>query len=77
MPLEFDFAPENTEQEAAFLTEPGKYHCLVHSVETDPRKQDGGQIANALFRVHASVLDGTVTGQKDKEFNLMFFAPKM
>ena len=76
MALEFD-APENQDQEGTFLTEPGKYHCLVHSVETDPLNKDGGQITNAAFRVHASVLEGTTAGQKDKEFNLMFFNPKM
>jgi hypothetical protein len=74
--MEFD-APENQEQDAAFLEQPGKYHCQVVWIEEEPRKQDGSMIANAVFRAHCTVLDGTVAGQRGKECNLMFFAPKL
>lgn len=76
MKFELD-APTNAQSDSALLDKPGKYHCRVDWIEEEPRKGDGNMIDNALFRVHAVVLDGSVAGQRDKELNLMFFSPKM
>lgn len=76
MALEFD-APENFNQEGNGLREAGKYHCAVLAIEENPTNKDGKLIDNAVFRASLAVLDGTTPGQKDKEFDLIFFAPKM
>ena len=74
--LEFD-APENLDQEGNGLREAGKYHCVVLRVEENPTNKDGKMIDNAVFRASLAILDGTTPGQKDKQFDLIFFAPKM
>jgi len=76
MALELD-CPESFDQEGDRLREPGKYHVVVLGVEENPTNKDGKLIDNAVFRASLSVLDGTAAGQKDKQFDLIFFAPKM
>lgn len=76
MAMEFD-APEDFSQEGNGLREAGKYHCVVLAVEENPTNKDGKLIDNAVFRASLAVLDGTTAGQKDKQFDLIFFAPKM
>ena len=76
MAFEMD-CPESFEQEGDRLREPGKYHVVVLGVEENPTNKDGKLIDNAVFRASLSVLDGTTAGQKDKQFDLIFFAPKM
>jgi len=76
MAMEFD-APENFDQEGNGLREPGKYHCVVLAIDENPTNRDGKLIDNAVFRASLAVLDGTTPGQKDKQFDLIFFAPKM
>jgi len=76
MAMEFD-APENFDQEGNGLREAGKYHCVVLSIEENPTNKDGKLIDNAVFRASLAVLDGTTPGQRDKQFDLIFFAPKM
>jgi hypothetical protein len=74
--MEFD-APEDFSQEGNGLREAGKYHVVVLSVEENPTNKDGKLIDNAVFRASLAVLDGTAPNQKDKQFDLIFFAPKM
>lgn len=76
MSMEFD-APESFDQEGGGLREAGKYHCVVLAVEENPTNKDGKLIDNAVFRASLAVLDGTTPGQKDKQFDLLFFGPKM
>lgn len=76
MAMEFD-APENFDQEGNGLREPGKYHCVVLGIEENPTNKDGKLIDNAVFRASLAVLDGTTPGQKDKQFDMLFFGPKM
>lgn len=76
MAMEFD-APEDFSQEGNGLREAGKYHCVVLAIEENPTSKDGKLIDNAVFRASLAVLDGTTPGQKDKQFDLIFFAPKM
>jgi hypothetical protein len=76
MAMEFD-APENFDQERNGLREAGKYHCVVLAIEENPTNKDGKLIDNAVFRASLAVLDGTTAGQRDKQFDLIFFAPKM
>jgi hypothetical protein len=70
-------APENLDQEGNGLREAGKYHVVVLKVEENPTNKDGKLIDNAVFRGFFSVLDGTTAGQRDMQFDLIFFAPKM
>ena len=76
MALEFD-APESFDQEGNRLQVDGKYHVLVLAIDENPTNKDGKLIDNAVFRASLSVLDGTTPGQKDKQMDLLFFAPKM
>lgn len=76
MVMEVD-APENFDQEGNGLREPGKYHCVVFGIEEDPTNRDGKLIDNAVFRASLAVLDGTTPGQRDKQFDLIFFGPKL
>lgn len=76
MAFEMD-CPESFDQEGDRLRTPGKYHVVVLGVEENPTNKDGKLIDNAVFRANLAVLDGTSPGQKDKQFDLVFFAPKM
>lgn len=76
MALEID-APEDFDQEGNVLRAAGRYHCIVVAVEENPTNRDGKLIDNAVFRASLSVLDGTTPGQRDKQFNLIFFGPKL
>jgi len=76
MAFEMD-CPESFDQEGDRLRTPGKYHVVVLGVEENPTNKDGKLIDNAVFRASLAVLDGTSPGQKDKQFDLVFFAPKM
>jgi hypothetical protein len=76
MALEMD-APENLDQEGTGLREPGKYHAVVLEIDENPTTRDGKLIDNAVFRASMAVLDGTTAGQKDRQFDLVFFAPKL
>mgnify|MGYP003349365305 CR=1 FL=1 len=58
----FDFeSPEDFKTGGAFLAEgdDGTYHVEVSAIEKDPKKQDGGLIQNAAFKVTFLVLDGS------------------
>lgn len=76
--MEFEMeAPDSFEQEGEGLKQAGKYHSVVLGVEENPTTKDGKLIDNAVFRARCLVLDGTTQGQSRKEFELMFFSPKM
>lgn len=72
---EFDVPDDITN--GNFLERPGYYHAKVDSIEQDPEKKDGSLIENAAFRVNCSVLEGTVAGQQNRMFDLLFFKPKL
>jgi len=67
--------PEDIDGQSNFLTEPGTYHAVVIAVDEAPTSKAGVLLEG--FRVEFAVLDGTVAGQKDKQFDIMFFKPKL
>ncbi len=67
--------PEDIEGQSSFLQEPGTYHCVVVAVDEAPTSKAGVLLEG--FRVDFAVLDGTVANQKDKQFDVMFFKPKL
>lgn len=71
---EFD-CPEDFEGQSNFLQEPGTYHVVVIAVDEHPTAKNGTLLDG--FRVDFAVLDGTTPGQKDRQFDVMFFAPKL
>lgn len=67
--------PDDFDGQSNFLAEPGTYHVVVTAVDESPTAKNGTLIDG--FRVDFAVLDGTVAGQKDKQFDLLFFKPKL
>lgn len=67
--------PDDFDGQSNFLAEPGTYHVVVTAVDESPTAKNGTLIDG--FRVEFAVLDGTVAGQKDKQFDLLFFKPKL
>ena len=67
--------PEDIDGQSNFLTEPGTYHAVVIAVDEAPTSKAGVLLEG--FRVEFAVLDGTVAGQKGKQFDIMFFKPKL
>ncbi len=67
--------PEDIDGQSNFLSEPGTYHAVVIAVDEAPTSKAGVLLEG--FRVDFAVLDGTVAGQKDKQFDIMFFKPKL
>ncbi len=73
MALDFD-APDDFGGDSQFLSDPGKYHCLVQSV-TQGATPKGTAIDG--FCVTFEVLGGEVEGQKGKTINVTYFDPKI
>jgi len=67
--------PADVETGGNFLSAEGSYHMVV--LDADPRPTDSKGNLMMAFRVHCSVLAGTVDGQKGKEIDLTFFNPKL
>lgn len=67
--------PEDIDGQSNFLTEPGTYHAVVIAVDEAPTTKAGVLLEG--FRVEFAVLDGTVAGQKDKQFDILFRLPDL
>jgi len=57
-----------------FLEEPGTYQAVVNAVDENPSKKSGEGLDG--FKVIFAVVTGTVEGQSEKLFELMFWHPK-
>lgn len=73
MTIDFD-APDDFGGDSQFLSDPGKYHCLVQSVVQGATPK-GTPIDG--FCVTFEVLGGEVEGQKGKTINVTYFDPKI
>lgn len=78
MSNEFDWQHgEDFDSGNKFLETPCMAHCVVSDVQVPAKRSNGELIDSGLFSYTLKVIEASVPGQKDKEFNGVFFRPSL